>query len=403
MDDKWKDHKYIKREKTSKGSYRYYYDQPVNKKPTTPKTTNELKKRLTALKEKSAQLKKKTEDVAKARNTVEDVKNFVSSKSNIKTDELRGLDLEKVANFFGIGIVHINKRSKYKVKPYSEKDPLNQFDSKNATNDKYDSDYTTRELVNQLIESGYWDDLVEKLFGPKAKPKEEEVIKYILDNYGLQNETFSDFATRQGLYNEQAKDSAPSFDDLNRIPKNEVGKDPDHDMEMVNFSNVSMETYSNYCTDVDGDGIPDDTYDFGFLNNCAYCTLAYEYRMRGYDVEASSANETLTSNTLAEIASWYKSGSFEKTQLNKMQTSVGTEEQRGQFCVYWTGGGGHSMVYEVDSNGDLYIRDCQVNQKYTYAQWAAIYGPYTSDMYFMRTDDKELRPKSLKGVRNKRK
>ena len=68
---------------------------------------------------------------------------------------------------------------------------------------------------------------------------------------------------------------------------------------------------------------------------------------------------------------------------------------RGQFIVSWKSGGGHSMVYEVDSKGHSTIRDCQVNETYTVEEIIS-YG--VSDVMFMRTDNLELNEKILKTV-----
>lgn len=182
-----------------------------------------------------------------------------------------------------------------------------------------------------------------------------------------------------------------------------------------------------------------DMYDHKRSQNCAYCTSAYELRMRGYDVQAAEHNKITYNATTATIYSWYKNGDmklispkdengFTKIKsINKYLSSnfvwdtvpLATELRsddsrpytgsdvrfaletssppgsRGQFLVYWKSGGGHSMAYEIDSTGRAIIRDCQVNKTYTVEE---IVSKGVSDVMYMRTDNLELNEKILNTV-----
>lgn len=153
--------------------------------------------------------------------------------------------------------------------------------------------------------------------------------------------------------------------------------------------------------------------------NCAYCTAAYELRKRGYDVEAQG-NGTLRMlfdpNDIEEIESWYdaaetihqkdiysdalmpndhNNGKTHADALTKELLKHG-EGARGQFIVYWEGGGGHSMVWEIE-NGRVVIRDCQSNSIFSMSKVIS----RSSEYMYIRTDNVELNPKILKAVKNK--
>lgn len=166
---------------------------------------------------------------------------------------------------------------------------------------------------------------------------------------------------------------------------------------------------------------------YAYSNNCAYCTAAYELRQRGYDVEAAPVN-VFTYNDIDEICSWYKDAdpkSFQTVDsdiMNELPLNYSEEElyaafekaeksaanslkeqmkecgngARGQFCLYWYGGGGHSMIWEVENN-EVIIRDAQTNQIVDMSEQFA----YASSGFFIRTDNLELSDEILKTVRQR--
>ena len=156
-------------------------------------------------------------------------------------------------------------------------------------------------------------------------------------------------------------------------------------------------------------------------NNCAYCTMAYEIRKRGYDVRAKKAADGTGLTAEQQNACWkYKTEPkhFEVSREERMTLSgkqlestaksrketydkivdwvSKQSDQRGNFAIGW-GYAGHSMVYEI-KNGKFSIRDCQTNTYYKdgFKQLKTLFsvgvglngGQHTvSRVDFRRTDD----------------
>lgn len=97
--------------------------------------------------------------------------------------------------------------------------------------------------------------------------------------------------------------------------------------------------------------------------NCMNCTTAYELRRRGYDVEAGPWRESNTH--YAALEDWYKNVKIKNVKnTNNLVKAIQSDNppgSRGNLMVQWSGGGGHSMVYEVDSKGKVHILDPQSN------------------------------------------
>lgn len=280
----------------------------------------------------------------------------------------------------------------------------------NARSD--DNKYTDEEIYKNLHESGAFDQLsdhYEKLLaqqlgiGVDIKDDEDfkEVAAYVETH--APDESLSDIAQREGWIDEKQEGFHPnSFSELNKL---EYDLDDDVDQYCVNSDNLNMNKDVG-DVDVNGDGYPDVLAQYGYSNNCAYCTLAYEMRQRGYDVEASTCSQ-MTFNDENAIESWYEGGEFRHpnkagtASLEKDILKHSPEGSRGQFCLFLANGGGHSVVYEV-KNGEVYIRDCQVNK-----QWKLKDCPYMSRIdrrhppIYMRTDHLKLTDKSLVGVKNR--
>lgn len=167
--------------------------------------------------------------------------------------------------------------------------------------------------------------------------------------------------------------------------------------------------------------------------NCMYCTTAYELRQRGYDVQAADYIDETYNGNFGTYDDWY-----ENPELNYVDTMGGTtnvnkyvdgngqiDEQkmvndgvyasergysgedirkalekknppnsRGNICVSWKGGGGHSMAYETDANGKATIIDCQTNEYVNFDKLAQS----STDVYFVRTDHLELKKGVLEAV-----
>ena len=146
---------------------------------------------------------------------------------------------------------------------------------------------------------------------------------------------------------------------------------------------------------------------YGFMNNCANCTLTYDLRRRGYDVDAPWNHEGTQPETITD---WYKmdpekdveywqsssdsnwaserTKPFSKEQsaeIVQSMTEQYPEGAYGHFMVYWSNGGGHDCVWSKEG-GKIIIRDCQTGE---------IVNPHeyiqkSYDVSYFRADDKEL-------------
>ena len=265
-------------------------------------------------------------------------------------------------------------------------------------------------------------DLPEKDSDVVLFDREDKQHKYV-EKVKLQNGEYRYFydVDSYNAYKRRLEYQANEPEFLKKLPKIDPNKILSADENMAEIN----EDYDMYC--------------HKRSQNCAYCTSAYELRMRGYDVQAAEHNKITYNASLATIYSWYKNGDmklispkdedgFTKIKsINKYLSSnfvwdtvpLATELRsddsrpytgsdvrfaletssppgsRGQFMVYWKSGGGHSMAYEIDSTGRAIIRDCQVNKTYTVEE---IVSKGVSDVMYMRTDNLELTEKILNTV-----
>lgn len=163
--------------------------------------------------------------------------------------------------------------------------------------------------------------------------------------------------------------------------------------------------------------------------NCALCTITYDLRRRGYDVEARNEDEVVGPDgerglDISEIAKLYGlddsdvgkmtdrykhsgyaardknniSRSEVASELEKLEQTLATygDGARGNFCVYWRQGGGHSVSWEVE-NGEVVIRDAQTNKTHTLDE-------YATDIYYfeyIRTDNVEPTDEIRRYVKNR--
>lgn len=114
-------------------------------------------------------------------------------------------------------------------------------------------------------------------------------------------------------------------------------------------------------------------------NNCMLCTTTYDLRQRGYDVTAQLDSEGYN---FGDLKRWYPKAKFEKSTRVASDGSVMKRKEyvantikklesqgdgaRGNLMVFFNsgnGGGGHSLIYEVQ-NGKLVIKDSQANIVY---------------------------------------
>lgn len=164
-------------------------------------------------------------------------------------------------------------------------------------------------------------------------------------------------------------------------------------------------------------------YDKATSQNCTNCTAAYELRCRGYDVSAADyenyfanydnasmfrfplyyknaktirlddtgkEHKSPLNNTLA-----YKRYDYDSRTVTEAILKHSGKNTRGDISVMWKEGlAGHSMVYEVDGKGNVTIRDCQTNEKYTVDSIVK----HVNAISITRTDNLELRKGILDAV-----
>lgn len=151
--------------------------------------------------------------------------------------------------------------------------------------------------------------------------------------------------------------------------------------------------------------------DQNYRQNCADCSLAYDMRRRGYDVEAIPNDRGTNMET---ILSWYDVKEVTSVKRNMLLTSFSFTDNeqraiekdivkkqgngaRGIMTVQWTLGGGHAVAYEVE-NGKVYIYDAQPGRK---TELSHVLSRARKANYF-RTDNASPTTEAVKYV-NKRK
>lgn len=101
------------------------------------------------------------------------------------------------------------------------------------------------------------------------------------------------------------------------------------------------------------------------LVNCADCTLVYDLRRRGYDVDANmTMNAAYTYGS--DIGRYYPEAEHVKiSNVDQMVEEVSKmpDGARGGFSGTTVNGGGHAIAWEKE-HGEVVFRDCQSGKKY---------------------------------------
>lgn len=153
---------------------------------------------------------------------------------------------------------------------------------------------------------------------------------------------------------------------------------------------------------------PNDKWD----ENCSSCTIAYDLRRRGYDVESLPENKvTMTVSQLTDI---YDGGKLvsdadvrkkydikgSTTKIAKQMTkdiAKHGDGARGNMSFKWKAGGGHIIAWEV-VDGRVEYRDAQTNKKINLEDYAA----RSENMWYMRTDNVTPTEECLAFVRSRK-
>lgn len=112
-------------------------------------------------------------------------------------------------------------------------------------------------------------------------------------------------------------------------------------------------------------------------NNCMLCTTTYDLRKRGFDVTAQLDSQGYN---LHDLKKWYPKATVQKNNrygadgraLNQKEYVDKTiknllkqgDGARGNIMVQFNGGGGHSIIYEIQ-NGKVVFKDGQINKVYS--------------------------------------
>ena len=291
---------------------------------------------------------------------------------------------------------YMKKRDVDKIKKVNEKEQIKDNKSK--------IEFFIEEKFNDAIESL-----------PKLTSNDEKVKKTISDN---KEKTVKDLKKESNYLKTNDKTSYEKYQ------KNE----PDF---MKDVREIKPPTTKEY--DMSEINELYDPKDPGRSENCGICSTAYELRRRGYDVEAISNSDGLTfwhfefmyenpeivhcdpNGEVLSLSEYTKDLEKGPTRLWQEHYNVYEEEgdyysnsetiektiaeqsgknTRGNLLVFWNGGGGHSMVYEVDKDGKVLIRDCQVNQTFELSEilWRS------TSINFLRTDNLKLKENILELV-----
>lgn len=183
-----------------------------------------------------------------------------------------------------------------------------------------------------------------------------------------------------------------------------------------------------------------DPWDIASSTNCGNCSAAYELRRRGYDVEAKlndgesyngrgdrfydyfenaevlcvyGDGETHVSNEEFIRKVWDDDYTDRDCRKNKKDVDFFNNEQRysaktiekaikannppgsrGMIDVDWKGGSGHSIIYEVNKDGSVTIRDSQTYDEYDLTELARD----VARVRLCRTDNLQLKEDILNAV-----
>ncbi len=389
-----KKHKYVARVKQKNGKYRYFYTDKEYQAYLKNKSSNklgDLKDKLSdsiddllGKDDKKAYLKAKSEyeqtakdyDYAKSRLQV--LKDKAQLDGKVSKKEKKQIEKQqKTVKSYAMKYKNAENACKSALQKYN-KTPIGVLDN-------------TSNKLNKTVKSGK-KALSKLLFGDDSSTTSKKKHKYIA-KVTLSNGKYRYFYTSDE-YNSylkrlQYQENSPDFmKDVSKIKPNEIYT-AEEDMDKIN------ERYSPYNEKTS--------------TNCANCSVAYELRRRGYDVEAldnggedsyngyiyraydyfkdpdvrlvnddgstiNGSEEYLKNpngfiNKLKHLDEnkWLsKSHSYTGETLTKAIKESSGDDSRGFIDVAWSGTNtGHSLVYEVSNKGDVIIRDAQTNVSYS--------------------------------------
>lgn len=166
-------------------------------------------------------------------------------------------------------------------------------------------------------------------------------------------------------------------------------------------------------------------WDQNTKNNCMLCTMSYELRRRGYDVQAKKATDGYSEDLVKDWFTGAKTktseGSLSNEEIFNSMFDFGgptidydrkekmisntikelksqKEGSRGAIGVTWDGTtAGHEVAYAIE-NGEPVIYDTQANEKYVGTTRVELYLDRTSQITVTRLDNCKLNTKYIKEV-----
>lgn len=266
-----------------------------------------------------------------------------------------------------------------------------------------------------------------KKFGEIGK-KFVNSVKSIIDKVSSSIKYVKDYYDEKNYYKKSEKSKV---EDMFRAMANNEPKKP-KETYSYDENGVRLKT-KDFTKDEDMAAINPNVHsgDEAYLTNCSYCTAAYDLRQRGYDVEAKPKDPNHVANII-EVASYYNDAKVEYVTNSlgipitivdeytepfflrgdsplaseRLYTDVAKdlEEElesygdgaRGFLNLYWTNGGGHAVVWEIE-NGKTIIRDTQHNRVVSMEDYLSL----CSGVNYFRTDNLEPSEKAFDLVKNR--
>lgn len=269
--------------------------------------------------------------------------------------------------------------------------------------------------------------------GDSSEPKEHKYVARITTASGEYRYFYSEEEYQRYLKRQEYQENEPDF--MEDVPEYDDEMSMSENMEEVNpnfpygegynMNGSSEDTTSALYKEMRDRGYdPENVSDqraymtkyYPYAVNCSLCTLTYELRERGYDVEAKpngyidddyryhdgyhtdvSWISTVYENPKSKSygVSWYDDKTI-SSDKNDILDDISKEPvgSRGEIAVFWTGGGGHSVAYTVEENHKITVRDTQTNDVYSLQDLLEV----SDYIRYTRTDNLELSEECLRYV-----
>lgn len=258
-------------------------------------------------------------------------------------------------------------------------------------------------IANKEFSTKKINSLIKKIAGTSVKDLKRHANQYRKTKYlakvKLSNGRFRYFYSRDEyvayLRRQVYQKNEPNF--MKNISEIEGPSDIYNDMMAVNPN------YNNTLFM----GKTDGSYNY----NCLLCTMTYELRRRGYDVEAGPYTSTLAdkignSETSQKNGVYWYNTLFKNTKSVTLKSDKNIEEElskmpntRGDLSVQWkNSNSGHSMAYEVDLSGKVTIVDAQTGEMFSNSEDIQRLMSKTSGARYTRLDNAEFNEVIMDGV-----